>query len=130
MYHSLSFLPLTFSLIVEFSAGKNSFEGEGIPEAWLNHTTLKNLYLRKCGLGGALPSSLPPSLEYIDIGENEFEGEIPNEWSSSTSLIDLIADDNNLNGSLSDITLPPNLQSKERKRVKRMNIFNLFIFFF
>ncbi|XP_047164414.1 protein STRUBBELIG-RECEPTOR FAMILY 3-like isoform X1 [Vigna umbellata] len=71
----------------------------------LDFPSIIELDLSNNQIGGAIPSSLSPTLRNLSLSANKLNGSIPDALSSLTQLSDLSLKDNHLNGEIPDAFL-------------------------
>ncbi|XP_008663598.1 probable LRR receptor-like serine/threonine-protein kinase At1g56140 isoform X4 [Zea mays] len=89
----------------------NNIIGE-VPQALLNMNSLTLLFLGNNSLTGGLPSSIGPSIKYLDFSYNYLSGNLPS-WASHNLQLNLVANYFVINKS-KDSVLPAGLECLQR----------------
>ncbi|XP_022924940.1 probable inactive receptor kinase At5g58300 [Cucurbita moschata] len=74
-----------------------------VPSDVLALPSLKFMYLQHNNFSGKIPSSLSPSLTFLDLSFNDLSGDIPTSIRTLTHFISLNLQNNSLTGSIPDI---------------------------
>ncbi|PPD94235.1 hypothetical protein GOBAR_DD08747 [Gossypium barbadense] len=91
--------------LMVLSLRSNRLSGN-LPSDVLSLPTLRYVYLQLNNFSGDIPSSLPPSLDFLDLSFNSLTGNIPTAIQNLTNLTGLNLHNNSLTGPIPNFSLP------------------------